>query len=452
MATERAGGGRRVVGFLCATAGTGPRLGGETMSHHVSDGDTVCVHSVVTRADARRRGIATWMMRSFVRRLPRVAPRAARVALLTKPRNEGLYARCGFLSIGASPVEHGAEIWVEMQQPVRTRDAGHPVVTVDAFAEEAYAGNPAAVVVAPGLHAAREAAAWVAAGPPPGTPASRTVGPFGTADAALAHVAEEMNLSETAFLWPLDDGSFLIRWLTPAVEVDLCGHATLAAAHVLWKEGYIPQSQRVVRLQSRSGVLAVSRTDAGYVMDFPEDPPASESDGPRRTRLLEALSAAFPELAGDAVLGVACHRTDAVVEVRRSVFDALPSTPAAVSAAVRGLADLPFRGVLVTTALPGAAPGGAGPAFASRCFFPACGVDEDPVTGSAHCALAPYWAARRGEAPTADTGEWVRAVQGSSTRSGTLWLRRRAGSDGSRRVDIRGYATTCVRGTLVAGF
>lgn len=420
------------------------------MSHHTPDGDTVCVHSVVTRAEARRRGIATWMMRSFVRRLPRAAPRATRVALLTKLRNEGLYARCGFLSIGVSPVQHGAESWTEMQQPVRAPGAGLPVVTVDAFAQEAYAGNPAAVVVAPGVHSAQEAAGWLEATPAPATPASRAVGPFGAADAALARVAGEMNLSETAFLWPLDDGTFLIRWLTPAVEVDLCGHATLAAAHTLWEEGYIPSSQRVVRLCSRSGMLAVSRTDAGYVMDFPEDPPASDFDEQRRTRLLEALGAGFPELAGDAVLGVACHRTDAVVEVRRSAFDALPSTPAAVSAAVRCLADLPFRGVLVTTALPGADADGTGPAFASRCFFPACGVDEDPVTGSAHCAIAPYWAARRGEAATVDAGAWVEARQ-ASTRGGTLWLRRRAASDGARRVDIRGHAATCVRGTLVAG-
>ncbi len=216
-----------------------------------------------------------------------------------------------------------------------------PIYQVDAFANAPFSGNPAAVCLL-----------------------------SGPADAEwMQHVASEMNLSETAFLSSLDDGHRL-RWFTPEVEVELCGHATLASAHVLFETEALPEDQ-VARFHTASGLLTVIRNSYGTLtMDFPATIPV-ENDPPL------GLSDVF----GITPVWTGRSRFDVFVEVSDE-------------ATVRGLnpdhgavAKLGARGVIVTAR----ADAGNPYDFVSRFFAPGSGVPEDPVTGSAHCALAPYW-------------------------------------------------------------
>jgi PhzF family phenazine biosynthesis protein len=212
---------------------------------------------------------------------------------------------------------------------------------VDAFARRVFEGNPAAVC---------PLEAWLG-------------------DDILQAVAEENNLSETAFFVPAGAG-FELRWFTPLAEVDLCGHATLASAHVLFEELAYPEP--VIRFQTRSGELSVERRGDRLAMNFPARPPQACA---APAALIEGLGAQPAEvLAADDYV---------------AVFDS--------EAAVRALApdmarlrELGLRGVCATAAGAGAVD------FVSRFFAPGVGVPEDPVTGSAHCELAPYWAARLG--------------------------------------------------------
>jgi PhzF family phenazine biosynthesis protein len=221
-----------------------------------------------------------------------------------------------------------------------------PIFTVDAFAEAPFSGNPAAVCL---LDRPRDAE-WMQA------------------------LAAELKHSETSYLVRREDGGFDLRWFTPAVEVDLCGHATLASAHALWNEIGVP-AERPLSFHTRSGVLECVRRGDRIEMDFPAKP-ATRAEPPP-----DLLSA----------LGIGA------VFVGRNAFDYL--VEARDDAAVRGAAPdharlraLPVRGVIVTarSARPGAD-------FVSRFFAPGSGVDEDPVTGSAHCCLAPYWAPKLGK-------------------------------------------------------
>ncbi len=258
------------------------------------------------------------------------------------------------------------------------------IVQVDAFTNRPFAGNPAAVCVLP--RAAR--AEW------------------------MQDVAREMNLSETAFL-VAEEGGYRLRWFTPATEVDLCGHATLASAHVLWQDGHLrPGAQ--ARFLTISGQLLADRRGEWIEMDFPVTVP-QPADPPRG--LLDAL--------GCGAVRVARSRFDYLIEVEseeilRSVtpdFTALKTTEA--------------RGVIVT-----ARSASADFDFVSRFFAPAVGVDEDPVTGSAHCALAPYWSAALGK----------REMVGyqASARGGVVRVRSHAD-----RVILAGQAVTVMSGDLL---
>jgi len=228
----------------------------------------------------------------------------------------------------------------------------------------------------------------------------------------MQHVAAEMNLAETAFL--LRDGSgYSLRWFTPAVEVDLCGHATLASAHALWEEQILPANE-TARFQTRSGLLTASRDGDRIELDFPATPNEA-CDAP--PGLLESLGIAHPTFVGR-------NKFDYLVEVG-SENELRALSPDYVS-----LRKIQARGAIVTTR-------GMRYDFVSRFFAPAAGVDEDPVTGSAHCALAPYWAAKLGK------NEFL-AYQ-ASPRGGELRIRL-AGD----RVKLAGHAVTVLRGELVA--
>ena len=260
---------------------------------------------------------------------------------------------------------------------------GQSIVQVDAFADRPFSGNPAAVCVLP------EAAP----------------------DRWMQDVAREMNLSETAFLVAEPDG-FRLRWFTPAVEVDLCGHATLASAHVLWETGRIGP-HATARFLTRSGLLTASRDGEWIEMDFPAEPPV-EAEAP--AGLLESLRVE--------PIRVSRNRFDYLVEV------ADESVVRACSPDFTRLRSVEARGVIVTSAA-----SGPDSDFVSRFFAPRAGVDEDPVTGSAHCCLAPYWGARFGR----DTLTGYQA----SRRGGTVHVR----LNGSR-VILRGKAVTVLRGDL----
>ena len=258
------------------------------------------------------------------------------------------------------------------------------IVQVDAFTAKPFSGNPAAVCVLP-------------------SPAD---------EKWMANVAMEMNLSETAFLYPDGDG-YRLRWLTPAIEVDLCGHATLASAHVLWTEGYL-EPEQTARFHTKSGLLTCELRGDWIEMNFPAkleqaaEPPA---------QLAESL--------GTELKYVGRNQFDYLVEVadEQTLRELKPQHGL--------LRELHVRGVIATAA-------GSGEFdFVSRFFAPGSGIDEDPVTGSAHCALAPFWGARLGK--TEMTGYQA------SPRGGVVKVR----LEGDRVV-LMGQAVTVLRGELLA--
>jgi PhzF family phenazine biosynthesis protein len=260
------------------------------------------------------------------------------------------------------------------------------IVQVDAFTNRPFAGNPAAVCVL----TAPAPEEW------------------------MRNVAREMNLSETAFLAPRD-GGFQLRWLTPAVEVDLCGHATVASAHVLWEDGHLPPG-RQARFHTRSGLLLADRRGDWIELDFPAKL-VVPAEAP--AELLPALGVARAAFVGKNVF-------DYLVEVDSE------ATLRALRPDHSTLRKVPVRGVIVTA--PSASPEFD---FVSRFFAPGSGVDEDPVTGSAHCALAPYWGERLGKTS-------MTAFQ-ASARGGVV--RTRLEGD---RVILGGQAVTVMTAELLA--
>ncbi len=232
----------------------------------------------------------------------------------------------------------------------------------------------------------------------------------------MQEVAREMNLSETAFLHPKPN-AFGLRWFTPAVEVDLCGHATLAAAHALWEEGILDPGDPIL-FDTLSGRLAATRRGDAIEMDFPAESAQTCEPPPG---LLEALGRVSP-------VAVARNRFDILVEV------ADEATVGSLRPDFQRLGSLPVRGIMVTAAADSLVSSGVD--FVSRFFAPAVGVNEDPVTGSAHCCLGPWWTDRLGISDL--VGRQL------SERGGTVGV----GVRGDR-VLLAGKAITVLRGELV---
>jgi len=263
---------------------------------------------------------------------------------------------------------------------------GTPLFIVDAFAARPLAGNQAAVCL---LEKPADAG-W------------------------MQQFAAEMNFAETAYVVPGEE-AFQLRWFTPAVEVQLCGHATLASAHILWETGRADRDAEIRFDTIHSGRLTCRRNDDWIEMNFPSDPPAA-CDPP----------AILAESLGATLRACAKGRYDYLVELDSE-------------AAVRGLdpdfrrlAELPVRGIIAT------APGEGDFDFVSRFFGPAAGIDEDPATGSAHCVLAPYWGERLGR-------QQLLGFQ-ASQRGGTV----RVHVNGDR-VILGGQAWTTVAGEIAVG-
>jgi len=265
------------------------------------------------------------------------------------------------------------------------------IIQVDAFTNRPFAGNPAAVCVLDEPAPER----W------------------------MQHVAREMNLSETAFLHPIDGGSrYRLRWFTPAVEVDLCGHATLASAHVLWQDGRA-DDDAPIEFETRSGMLAARRDGDWIELNFPAEPvDAMIHDADELDRIASAL--------GCPVVAAGLNRFDLLVELadEQSVRSLQPDFDQ--------IETIPVRGVIATSL-------SSDPDFdfVSRFFAPQLGVDEDPVCGSAHCCSGPYWASRVGRREL--VGHQV------SPRGGVVKVR----LEGDRRVALIGQAVTVFKGELL---
>jgi PhzF family phenazine biosynthesis protein len=258
------------------------------------------------------------------------------------------------------------------------------IYTVDAFTNQAFKGNPAGVCIT-------ESA---------------------VSEEWMQKVAAEMNLAETAFLHKADD-CYSLRWFTPEVEVDLCGHATLASAHILWLEGY--DSDSVLRFKTKSGLLTAAKEDDWIHLDFPlERDTACEAPN----FLRQALGVPF-KYAGR-------NRMDYIVELENE--DLVKS----LNPNMELLKQLEGRGVIVTSRGKDAAID-----FVSRCFFPGIGINEDPVTGSAHCCLGPYWQKQLHKSEFS-------ALQ-ISKRGGVLKLKLEG-----ERIRISGQAVTTLRGQLIS--
>jgi PhzF family phenazine biosynthesis protein len=262
---------------------------------------------------------------------------------------------------------------------------GQRITQVDAFTDRPFAGNRAAICVLK-------------------DPAS---------EEWMQNVAREMNLSETAFLFPYEDG-FNLRWFTPAVEVALCGHATLASAHVLWEEGHVAPDQQA-RFHTKSGLLTADLKGDWIELDFPAVR-VEDADSP--PGLVEALGVE-PRYVGR-------NKFDYLVEVEseEAVRNARPDHTR--------LRQVEARGVILTSRS-----GSPQFDFVSRFFAPGSGIDEDPVTGSAHCALGPFWAKR--------LEKYGFVAWQASPRGGAVRVR----VEGDR-VKLGGQAVTVMRGELLA--
>jgi PhzF family phenazine biosynthesis protein len=257
------------------------------------------------------------------------------------------------------------------------------IFQVDAFTDKVFAGNPAAVCILP--EAADED--W------------------------MQHLANEMNLSETAFLVRQEEG-FNLRWFTPAVEVELCGHATLASAHILWEQGFLPAG-RQARFYTRSGLLSALNKDSWIELDLPAEPE-------KQTEIPDGLLKAF----GVAARYVGKNRFDFLIELESA------ETVRKIVPDFTLLRSLSSRGFIVTSRSDSSQYD-----FISRFFAPAAGINEDPVTGSAHCCLGPYWAKKLDR-------EELTGYQ-ASARGGVVKVR-----IGDDRVYLSGQAITVMRGTL----
>jgi PhzF family phenazine biosynthesis protein len=264
-----------------------------------------------------------------------------------------------------------------------------PVCVVDAFTTEPFGGNPAAVC--------------------------RLPAPVLVSSQWMQSLAAEMNLSETAFVTPRPDGDWDLRWFTPKVEVNLCGHATLATAHALWESKAAPDSNSL-RFHTRSGVLVCTRRGERIVMDFP-------ARTPEAAPFPEAL---LPGLRLEAE-SVSWHGRD-VDDVLVEVCD--EATLRALQPDFATLRLVTARGVIVTAV-------SSRPEFdfVSRFFAPAAGIDEDPVTGSAHCALAVHWGTRLNRR---ELRGWQASARGGAV--GVEWRQ--------DRVNLLGQAVTVWRGEL----
>jgi predicted PhzF superfamily epimerase YddE/YHI9/GNAT superfamily N-acetyltransferase len=337
------------IGLICGTLSLDSHLEEESMRKHEISGWNLCIHSVAVDKSFRRNGIASKAMKQYIEILANNHSNVKQITLICKPRLLSFYKKCSFSVVGLSSVVHGTESWIEMnldlQEFRKTK-----FVQIDAFASRVFQGNPAAVFV---KHGSSE---W------------------------MQQVAQELNLTGVAFVDISDLQLPLpLRWFSATAELELCGHATLAAAFFLYEEGFFDQSSEI-HFSSKSGALVSSYDPStkNIVLDFPALPVISSELGTLSGCLEKALTVKSEDL-----IFAGMSQFDLLVQVTPEAFSRIiPS--------IQRIRSLPGRGLIVTCDSEDSTHD-----FVSRFFAPNCGIDEDPTTGSAHCVLSPFWSERK---------------------------------------------------------
>ncbi|KAJ0399451.1 hypothetical protein ATCC90586_003796 [Pythium insidiosum] len=399
-----------LVGFVNGTLSTEQTLTEHAMSTHDARGELLCIHSVVIDSAHRRRGLATKMLTAYVQYVVHECPQVRRIALIAKTPLVAFYVQCGFRVTRLSPVCHGQDPWFEFELDCDSLRR-LPVVQVDAFSARVFDGNPAAVVVMPAKQFHADGVTkW------------------------MQDVAKENNLSETAYVARREDStdaiaSYDLRWFTPAVEVSLCGHATLASAFVLYEDRHVADTA-VIHFHTLSGVLVCkmeTHDGANWVqMDFPLkdlEPVPSGFDAATLALGLELEPSDFLSVKITQTNDVLVHVSTAKFAAMKPNFETLCKTDA--------------RGIIVTSAVER---NEKGVDFQSRFFGPGSGVPEDPVTGSAHCALAKFWSNLLGKST-------LYAHQACPFRGGYVSIE--LPQDRPDRVLLKGEAVIALRGELL---
>lgn len=404
-----------MVGFICATRCN--EFTHDTMTVHDPSGRHLAVHSVVVKEEYRRQGLGSALLANYVKTVVAFQDGIESLVLLAKSHLLGFYVNAGFSVLRPSDICHGKDLWYHLEHKV-SADPGYPCWILDSFSEEVGQGNPAAVVLIAG-QPSMDDFAW------------------------MRIIAMEFNLSETAFVWEIADNCYGIRFFTRnGSEVDLCGHATLASAAVIFSLKSIEDCHQSIAFKATKNTLQASpakklesrsKNVRRVVMDFPAKSVVPIEDTATRLEAVSMLERAFPHLAKELnhnieYLGLDEDGCDLLVEVPPAFFSRI------------GFAGLNFaalmewtgysRGVIVCSLSDD-----DNADFVSRFFGPKVGINEDPVTGSAHCCLAPYFAAKLGRTS-------LQAVQKSQRGGG---MRCEVGQD---RVQIVGVATTVMSGRV----
>jgi PhzF family phenazine biosynthesis protein len=376
----------QIVGFICATRCR--IFTEEAMATHDATGPLLAIHSVVVAEPYRRRGIATFMMKNYIETMESMADGVEKFVMISKNEHLGFYVNCGFSVLRPSDIVHGREQWFHLERP---KEVGAPCWVVDAFAENAGEGNPAAVVLLKGEPDNPE---WCQA------------------------VAREFNLSETAFIWKcqseqttkshISSDHYGIRYFTcDGSEVDLCGHATLASAAVLFQQSSIP----TITFHSKFDQLITSPAKFGsskkmqVSMNFPlKELVQMVVMDDNRSILIKILQRAFPKIqerleSNLVFIGVDVDGDDLLVEITPELFRDIGHEDGDVVHSALLEWNGYRRGVIVCCQMDEEEEDGdrKNVDFVSRFFGPKCGIPEDPVTGSAHCILAPYFAQKLGK-------------------------------------------------------
>jgi PhzF family phenazine biosynthesis protein len=357
-----------LVGYVCSTLCSA--FTHDALDVHDPAGPILAIHSVCVAEQYRRRGVATAMLRHFVRRVVSSQPTVSRISLMAKMHLIPFYRSCGFECRGLSPIVHGQDPWFDLSMSLAPpRRPAFSVVS--AFASKLGEGNPAAVVLLPpGKRHADYPDAWLQA------------------------QAAEFNLSETVFVAGTDaPAAFELAYFSPTTEVGLCGHATLASAAVLFGDGLVDRSA-AISFQTRAGQRLEARWDGGAIeMQLPLNPPSElDGGGGEGAELLGLVRSVFG-IAPEGVVRLAATQGNqhGVVELTRESFEAVARV-GSLDLSPLLAASAPELGVILCCE-----GGERGVHFSSRFFVPKLGIPEDPVTGSAHAVLAPFFGAKLGK-------------------------------------------------------
>ena len=369
-----------IVGFICGTLCR--EFTEESMSEHDEAGVLLAIHSVVVREEYRRRGIATDMMMNYISCMRRDHLQVKKLVLIAKQHLMRFYVNCGFRALGLSAIVHGSDPWFDHELNLdeqrcynkHDKPKGERFWIVDSFADQYGAGNPAGVVLLENGKGKQRNQSW------------------------MQIVAREFNLSETAFIQKIstDDNMdiphYRIRFFSPTVEVDLCGHATLASAATLFEKMYAEdRCIKTIYFHTKNNVkIEVSKSDKSeIIMVFPWKEMTIFDERTEIEEVTSILSKGLGIYHKDVLyLGIGSDKEDILVEVTEECFRSLNNEKFDMNALVSS--SMYTRGIIVCCRNSDKSVE-TDEDFRSRFFGPKAGIPEDPVTGSAHCLLAPYF-------------------------------------------------------------